>query len=103
MHQPPLATHQWKEIPIGRGNFPRPGGSRVVRAPDARHNYFAGERFTDLMVDFKAERITERIMDFIADAPFLLWITLLRISFSFLSSNPSNAARLNLMSAFELI
>jgi hypothetical protein len=49
----------------------------------------------DLTVDFKADRMTERTIDFIADAPFLLVRTLLVISFNFLSLILSRDAMLN--------
>lgn len=55
------------------------------------------------MVDFKLERMTERIIDFMADAPFLLAITLLTISFNFLSLIFSSEAMLKVTSAFLAI
>src|SRR6266852_978121 len=61
---------------------------------------FNGDFITDFTADFRDERITERIMDFSADAPFLLCKTLFTISFSFLSFILSSDAMLNAMSAF---
>jgi len=55
------------------------------------------------MVDLSAERMTDLIIDFIADAPFLLTITLLTISFNFLSLNLSSDVTTNPISAFVLM
>lgn len=52
------------------------------------------------MVDLSAERITDLIIDFIADEPFRLTITLLTISFNFLSPNLSSDLTTNPMSDF---
>jgi hypothetical protein len=55
------------------------------------------------MVDLSAERMTDLIIDFIADEPFLLTITLLTISFNFLSLNLSSDATTNPISDFVLM
>lgn len=84
---------QWLAIPPFR---PVPNLGPI----SAQNNYFTGERLTDLMVDLSADRITDLIIDFIADEPFLLTITLLTISFSFLSPNLSSDVTANAMSDF---
>jgi hypothetical protein len=65
--------------------------------------YLIGDFRTDLIVDFNAERMTERIIDFIADAPFLLDMALLMISFNFLSPNLSREAVAKVMSCLVAI